>query len=180
MLDSECVEVFGPGIKQGDYFLVDQSSICLEYGRLVQHFEGQISLPCGCGKNQVPCLPCPIPKQNLTISWVNPFFGNGSDTLVYGNNVWQTGCSGGGGNQLIFLLQCYGGDVPIQIQLQVIYFVSGSCPTGQRNFCSNIGSVGRITLSKYDCSSFMIVFTVNTRDCPDIAGSGYTSFIITL
>jgi len=136
----------------------------------------------GTGSQSFPCLPCTIPNQNLTISWVNPLAGNGSDTMVYNSSgpTWATDCSGGAGvgNQLLFKLLCTGG----QIELRVYYFVSGSCPTGQSNDCSNLRTQGsRLILSSYTCGSgFTLVFTSTTLSCPTISGSGFTSFTITL
>jgi hypothetical protein len=136
----------------------------------------------GTGSPSFLCSPCTIPNQNLTISWVNPLAGNGSDTLVYNPSgpTWATGCSGGAGvgNQLLFTLLCTGG----QIELRVIYFVSGSCPTGQSNYCSNLRTTGsQLFLSSYTCGSgFTMVFTSTTQSCPTISASGFTSFVITL
>lgn len=146
---------------------------------------GGMGSPCCCGGGtpSCTCSPCAIPEQNLTISWVNPLAGNGSDTLVYGgscSNGWTTGCSGGAGtgNQLIFQLTCVGGATV----LKVIYFTSGSCPTGQRASCANNqSSPFTLTLASHTCGSgFTLVFTVSNSGCPAVAGSGYTSFTITL
>jgi hypothetical protein len=118
----------------------------------------------------------------LTISWVNPLVGNGSDTLVYNRAgpTWATGCSGGAGvgNQLLFKLLCTQG----QIELRVYYFVSGSCPTGQSNYCSNLRTTGfQLFLSSYTCGSgFTLVFSSTASSCPTISGSGFTSFVVTL
>lgn len=128
------------------------------------------------------CSPCAIPKQDLTISWVNPLAGNGSDTLVYNATgpSWATGCSGGAGigNQLIFKLFCTGG----QIELRVYYFVSGSCPTGQSSYCSNLrSSPSQLVLASYVCGSgFTLNFTLTSATCPTVAGSGFTNFAVTL
>jgi len=129
------------------------------------------------------CSPCAIPQQDLTISWVNVLEGNGSDTLVYGSGpTWATGCSGGEGigNQIIFKLFCTGG----QVELRVYYFVSGSCPTGQSNYCSNLRDAGsKLTLALYVCGSgFTFVFTCNSESssCPILAASGFTQVTVTL
>lgn len=126
-----------------------------------------------------PCLPCSIPRKDLTIAWVNPLAGNGSDTLVYtAPGTWATGCSGGAGvgNQLLFKLFCTGG----QIELRAYYFVSGSCPTGQSNYCSNLRTVGsQLIPDSHTCSPFSMAFTETTLSCPTITGSGFTSFTIT-
>jgi hypothetical protein len=136
----------------------------------------------GSGSLSFPCSPCTIPDQSLTISWVNPLAGNGSDTLVYSTSgpSWATGCSGGAGvgNQLLFKVFCTGG----QIELRVYYFVSGSCPTGQSNYCSNLRSQGsQLILSHYTCGSgFTLVFSLTTQSCPTLSASGFTSFVISL
>jgi hypothetical protein len=136
----------------------------------------------GTGSQSFPCLPCTIPNQNLTISWVNPLAGNGSDILVYNSSgpTWASGCSGGTGvgNQLLFELLCTRG----QIEFRVYYFISGSCPTGQTNYCSNLRANGsQLILSSTTCGSgFTLVFTSTNQSCPTISGSGFSSFIVTL
>jgi hypothetical protein len=127
------------------------------------------------------CTPCTIPAQNLTISWVNVLGGNGSDTLVYASSgpIWSTGCSGGmgAGNQLIFRLSCTNGS----IELRVYYFLSGTCPSGESAYCSNLLPLGsQLVLSSYTCGvGFTLMFTVTPSSCPELSGSGFTSFVIT-
>ena len=136
---------------------------------------------CTCtGGSGTTCSPCTIPNENLTISWVNLLVGNGSDTLVYSAGTWSTGCSGGAGtgNQLIFTLFCTSGS----IEFRVYYFISGSCPTGQITYCSNLlASPRKLTLASYTCGAgFTLVFTETSLSCPAVTGSGFTSFTITL
>jgi hypothetical protein len=141
-----------------------------------------VSERAGTAGQSFPCSPCAIPARNLTISWVNPLTGNGADTLIYNSSgpSWATGCSGGAGagNQLIFKLLCTGGT----IEFRVYYFVSGTCPTGQSDYCSNLRPTGaQLLLSNYTCGSgFTLVFATTTESCPTIGGSGFTSFVITL
>lgn len=125
------------------------------------------------------CSPCTIPRKDLTISWTNPLEGNGSDTLVYNPSdpSWATGCSGGAGvgNQLLFKLFCSGG----QIDLRVYYFVSGSCPTGQSNYCSNLRTQGsQLILGSHTCSPLSLEFTSTTLSCPTLTSAGFISYTI--
>ena len=128
------------------------------------------------------CSPCLIPARNLTISWVNSLTGNGSDTLVYSavGPTWTTGCSGGAGvgNKLLFKLYCTGGTV----ELRVFFFVTGACPDGETEYCSNLQSPGsQLTLNSYVCDDgFTLAFTLTELSCPAVSSSGFTGFIITL
>jgi hypothetical protein len=136
---------------------------------------------CGCAPSGccfLVCAPCAIPEKDLTISWVNPIEGNGSDTLVYsGSGTWTTGCSGGAGigNQLIFTYGCNGGNT----ELRVYYFISGSCPTGQTNYCSNLRSSGfQLVEGSAVCSPYSVPFTLTSGTCPVLAASGFTGFTV--
>lgn len=42
-----------------------------------------VSIPIDTGDPEVCCNPCPIPKQNLTLSWGGGSFGSGSESLIY-------------------------------------------------------------------------------------------------
>lgn len=123
----------------------------------------------------VSCSPCSIPASNLTLSWVNPTLGNGSTTLVYSSSgpSWISGCSNG----LIYELFCTGG----QIELRVVYFTSGTCPTGSSAYCSNLqNSPNGLTLQSSSCTPINIIVNVTPTNCPVIATSSYTRFAITL
>ena len=125
--------------------------------------------------NSLACSPCNIPTQNLTLSWVNLISGNGSTTLTYAPtpSTWTSGCSNG----LLYKLGCTGG----QVELRVIYFTTGTCPTGTQQYCSNLRITPfGLTLSSYTCSPFSMTVLANSSPCPAIAGSGYTQFTITL
>ncbi len=127
------------------------------------------------GGGSLACSPCNIPAQNLTLSWVNPISGNGSTALVYATTPasWTSGCSNG----LLYKLICTGGEV----ELRVIYFMTGSCPTGTQQYCSNLRVTPYgLTLSSYNCSPFAMTFLSKSAACPAITGSGYTQFTITL
>ncbi len=127
------------------------------------------------GGGSLACSPCNIPTQNLTLSWVNVDSGNGSTTLTYSTApaAWTSGCSNG----LLYKLVCTGG----QVELRVIYFTSGSCPTGTQQYCSNLRTapVG-LTLSSLTCSPLSMTFLSNATGCPTITSNGYTTFTITL
>jgi hypothetical protein len=121
------------------------------------------------------CAPCRIPAQNLTLSWVNVISGNGSTTLKYAATPtsWTSACSNG----LLYKLLCTAG----QVELRVIYFTSGSCPTGTQQYCSNLRVTPfGLTLSSYSCSPFSMTFLSRSSGCPTITNSGYTQFTITL
>jgi hypothetical protein len=121
------------------------------------------------------CSPCNIPAQNLTLSWVNVIFGNGSTTLTYAATPtsWSSACSDG----LLYKLVCTAG----QLELRVIYFTTGSCPTGTQQYCSNLRAAPfGLTLSTYTCSPFSMTFLSQSSACPTITNSGFTQFTITL
>jgi hypothetical protein len=127
------------------------------------------------GGGSLACSPCSMPTQNLTLSWVNVISGNGSTTLTYSTTPvsWTSGCSDG----LLYKLLCTGG----QVELRVIYFTSGSCPTGTQEYCSNlrVTSFG-LTLSSFTCSPLSMTFLSNSSGCPTISRTGYSKFTITL
>jgi hypothetical protein len=122
------------------------------------------------------CSPCPIPKQNLTLSWINVLRGNGSTTLTYTPSPpsWASACSNG----LQYILHCTGG----QIEFQVTYWVTGLCPgPGTTQYCSNLrpAPLG-LSIYSYSCSPFSMTFRLTSSSCPTITSSGYTQFTITL
>jgi hypothetical protein len=127
------------------------------------------------GAGSLVCSPCNIPTQNLTLSWVNVVSGNGSTTLTYATPPasWSSECSIG----LLYKLVCTEG----QVELRVIYFTSGSCPTGTQQYCSNLRATPfGLTLSSYTCAPFSMTFLSAASGCPAITSTGYTSFTITL
>lgn len=122
------------------------------------------------------CSPCPIPRQNLIVSWTNILLGNGSTTLTYTPSPpsWTSACSNG----LQYILLCTGG----QIEFQVTSWVTGSCPgPGTTQYCSNLrlAPLGLTTYS-YSCSPFSLTFRLTASSCPTMTSSGYTQFTITL
>jgi hypothetical protein len=127
----------------------------------------------GAGSGSLPCSPCNIPRKNLTVSWVNPVIGNGSAPLLYTPpGQWNSACAHG----LLYSLSCPGSI----LQFDVTYFVSGSCPSGQRQTCSS-GGVPPFALQpgSHASSPFYASFTITGTGCPVLVSSGYTSFTIT-
>jgi hypothetical protein len=123
------------------------------------------------------CTPCNIPNEDLTISWVNLLDGDGSATMTYaggGGGVWETGCADSG---LRFRLICTGGN----IELQALFFITLTCPTGETQYCSNLESSPlKLVLTSHTCSPFSFTFGVTDTDCPTLFGLGNTQFTITL
>jgi hypothetical protein len=131
---------------------------------------------CGCG-GAFTCGSCSIPTSNLTISFDNLIIGPGSATLVYTTTpvtAWKSACV----NQLIYELLCTGG----QPELRVIYFLSGSCPTGQSQYCSTIGSAPYgLTRTSLTCgASFLMTASLTSSSCPTLATFGYTDFTVSV
>ncbi len=121
-----------------------------------------------------PCGLCLIPLTNLTVSWANPILGNGAATLVYSGTPttqWSSTCA----NQLIFELLCTHG----QVEFRVYYFLSGSCPDGQSQYCSTTRSPPyELTQTSLTCSPFLLICTMTSASCPNLAASGYTGFTV--
>ena len=128
---------------------------------------------CGCCASGLTCSPCDIPLRDLTVTWTNSIIGTGSVTMVFdGVNQWNSACT----NQLLYSLTCATG----AIKFSVTYFVSGSCPTGQRQSCVSPGaSPQALTLASYTCSGpFQLNYTCAFADCSVLAGNGYSAFTI--
>lgn len=119
------------------------------------------------------CLPCAIPQRSLTLSWVNYMSGPGSTTLVFTPpGQWGSVCT----NQLLFQLACASG----RVLMNVTYFLSGGCPSGQRQTCSSAsGGPFGLTLESYSCDPFMMRYKVENTGCPALWSNGYTSLTIT-
>ena len=119
-------------------------------------------------------LAVPIPKTNLTLSWTNLLTGPGSTTLTYDASLtkWTATCI----DQQSYELLCSGG----QIEFIVTFYLSGTCPTGGSNFCSNLrANPFGLTMSSYTCSPFSVTFNTSPK-CPDVEAPGYLTFTITL
>jgi hypothetical protein len=123
------------------------------------------------------CYPCALPRQNLTVSWVNTISGNGQTILAYSAvpPSWTSGCSKG----LQYKLLCTGG----QLEFRVIYWTTGACPdltTSQ--YCSNLRGTpfGLTLLSGYSCMPLNLTFMVSVSTCPAVSAAGYQSFTVTV
>ncbi|MFO0892445.1 MAG: hypothetical protein U0790_25300 [Isosphaeraceae bacterium] len=129
---------------------------------------------CTCGgPTTYPCFPCAIPQQNLTLDWTNTITGNGSIAMTYtAPNSWDSACTTDG---ILYRLTCTGG-VTI---FTVTYFISGSCPSGQRQTCTTGGGIGsRVIRSTTSCSPFSILYTTGINDCTFMYNNGYRSFTV--
>jgi hypothetical protein len=129
----------------------------------------------GTGSGSVSCSPCAIPRRDLTLSYVNVIYGNDSAPLAYtaAPASWTSACKNG----LLYELLCTGG----VIELRVIYFTVGSCPSGTQQYCSNLrASPFGLTVSAYSCTPFSITFRSQSSTCPTITNAGYTQFTVTL
>jgi hypothetical protein len=127
------------------------------------------------GSGSITCSPCNIPTQNLTLSWVNAINGNGSTTLTYVNTPtsWTSACANG----LLYELLCNSG----QLELRVIYFTTGACPTGTQQYCSNLRTAPfGLSVSSFSCTPFSLTLLSRSSGCPTITNSGYTRFTITV
>jgi hypothetical protein len=123
------------------------------------------------------CNPCPIPEQSLLLSWTNLLGGNGSATLTFMHgdaiSFWQSDCANG----LLYQLYC----TASQIELRILYFVSGFCPAGQTAYCSNLRAApSGLTLVSYTCVPFSLSFQTTLLSCPVLVNNGYQSFTVTL
>jgi hypothetical protein len=93
------------------------------------------------------------------------------------NPTWMTACVDG---NLQFQLSCNpdGG-----IELRAYFFISGGCPDGTSNYCSNLRSDPlAVQLAEYTCSPFSLTFTFTDADpgCATIYSAGTTQVTVTL
>jgi hypothetical protein len=119
------------------------------------------------------CAPCPIPQKDLTVSWTNSLVGSGSAPLVFRPpGQWNSACS----NQLLYSLTCPGG----QVQFAVTYFLTGTCPTGQKQSCVSPGhNPFALLLTSSSCSPLFLRYQCTSQICPALGNEGYSSFTIT-
>lgn len=133
---------------------------------------------CCCGGSGCTCGSCTVPAQNLTVSWTNVGpIGNGSTALTYSGSCtggWTSACT----NQLLYEMVCNGG----QVEFRVYYFISGSCPGGQSQYCSTIRSNPfKLTQTGLTCgSSFLLTCSCTSASCPNLAANGYTGFSVSI
>ncbi len=146
-------------------------------GAAISQVTGGFNVWTGCGCCEpvnFPCGTCSIPKKDLTLSWFGGP-GDGSTPLIFnGTNNWQSVCT----NQLIFQLLC---NTPF-VELRVIYFITGACPTGQRQYCSTQGGNPlRLVQTGLTCgNSFLLTCNVTGVSCPDLDADGYTGFSVSV
>ena len=128
-----------------------------------------------CSGGATTCTPCNIPNENLTLSWTNTLTGSGSTTMTYSiPGTWATGCCDAG---LEFAMSC----TEAGIELRAFFFVSGECPTGETQYCSNQrANPLSLQLTDYTCSPFSLKLEVLEDDCPTLYGLGNAQFVITL
>ena len=126
------------------------------------------------GQSGFACGPCQIPRKNLTLSWTNLILGNGSTPLIYSGSPttqWTSVCT----NQLLYELVC----TQNQVEFRVYYFLSGSCPSGQSQYCSTLRSnPNSLTQTNLICSPFLLTCTLTSASCPNISTYGYTGFTV--
>jgi len=119
------------------------------------------------------CWPCDLPAKNLTLSWTNPFDGDGTATLFYNPPArWVTDCFG----NYLFSIQCRNGS----IEFSAGYFLAGDCPEGQRQWCTSTGRAPlRLLEEVVSCSPLILRYLVIPGECPVISSGGFTSFTVT-
>ena len=129
-----------------------------------------------CSGATTSCNPCNIPNEDLTISWTNSIAGNGSATLVYScPGSWGVQCVD---ENLTFALFCEEGT---GIVLRASFYISGTCPTGGTEYCSNDNAIPlNLVLSASECSPFSLTFSVLDTNCPVLYSVGNTQFVVTL
>ncbi len=120
------------------------------------------------------CGQCQIPRNNLTVSWSNLILGSASTTLVYSGSPttqWMSACT----NQLLFELIC----TQNQVEFRVYYFLSGSCPSGQSQYCSTIrANPYNLIQTNLNCSPLLLTCEVGSASCANLAALGYTGFTV--
>ena len=143
-------------------------------GVMIVGYHGGTGLGCGCCGEGYLCGTCSIPRTDLTVSWTNLIIGNGSATLVYSGSPstqWLSACT----NQLLYQLVC----TASVIEFRVYYFLSGSCPTGQSQFCSTIRTApSSLIQTGFTCSPFLLTCSVTSSSCSNLATYGYTGFSV--
>ena len=160
------VIVLGHAPSVGDYFTAYGAS-----GRWLAEKGGSRG-----GGGSIPCSPCSIPTEDLTVSWMNLLDGDGMATMAYdaGTHSWSSGCADNG---LFFSMSCNSGE----IEFRANFFTSGVCPTGTINYCSNLRTPTlKLTITDYTCSPFSLTIDVTDSDCPTVYSFGNTQFVVTL
>jgi hypothetical protein len=119
------------------------------------------------------CSPCGIPKNDLTISYINPIIGNGSWTLIYtAPDTWISVCTNGLTAQLSCLTNV--------LVFKVCWYSGGLDCSGSQTCCSSsISPPFSLVLSTYTCDPLFLKYTTGPSSCTALFGSGYVSFTIT-
>lgn len=117
------------------------------------------------------CLPCAIPKKDLTLAWTNGITGDGTTTLAYNGTSWATGCVNG----LQFLLGCVDGTAVFTAS----YWTSGACPDGGSQNCNSGATAPRkLVLSASTCNPLSLTYTSTSANCTALTAAGYTQFVV--
>lgn len=137
-------------------------------------FKGATGKGCGCCVSGCSCGSCTIPAGDLTVSWTNVIFGDGSILMPQSSICgWATSvCS----HNVLFQLLCTSF---LTIEFRVIYFVSGVCPTGQSDYCSTERfSPKQLVRTGLTCGSpFLMTISCDTA-CSNLQARGYTGFTV--
>ncbi len=127
---------------------------------------------CGCPSpgDGTPCIDCPIPDSDLTLTYTNSIQGSRSIPLPrYVPGVWTSACF----NQITFTLSCFNGALGAVLN----QYSGGSCPTGFATPCSTSGVSPGLSLTAKSCDPLMLEF--KPTSCPALSSLGYTKFVVT-
>jgi len=141
---------------------------------------------CGCmcpgGPAMFTCSVCNLPLANLTCSWTNVLFGNGSATMTWNGSssapLWSTACASTphfAGLQMA----CVSGS----IVFKAFYFTSGGCPSGGTAFCQSGSAypLGLI-LTSHTCSPLSLTYSTGngvSTGCDILNSNGFNQFVVT-
>jgi hypothetical protein len=141
---------------------------------------GFTGMGCGCCATGLACGTCTIPFNDLTLHWTNPILGDGSIALVWNGSTLPGGAawaSASCSNELLYNLHCASGTT----EFQAIYFISGPCPSGTRQTCTNLRGTGnRLPQTSLTCGDgFDMIMSCTGTSCPVLSANGFTSFEVT-
>lgn len=124
------------------------------------------------GTDRVPCVPCSLPRTDLTVSWTNTgTIGNGSTSMARSGSTWASACV----DQLRFTLAC----TSSLIQFGVSIFADGDCTGEPTQACVSPGlNPLSLVLDYWTCSPFHLHYTVTSASCPELWYRKYTGFAI--
>jgi hypothetical protein len=126
---------------------------------------------CCCGPPCLPCLPCCIPQQNLTLSWTDTGAG-GTATLVWvpASLFWQVFSVPRTGGLFDFQIDCVGGT---STRLSIV-----------RNDFDSVFGMWTATYNAFinmtlgTCSPFHLVHTVTNAADPTLWADGFRAFFL--